>query len=212
MEDAVLMLVEDKGQKAKEHLIKNAWWSNNKIAVRRLPLPVGDYVIANNKIADVVNRKVARGIDVKKMDLIGTYDISVDTKKDIQEIVGNICGKSHGRFRDECILAQNNNIKLIVLVENRDNVKKIEDLFNWQNPRTERYEKLKRLKEQGKAKNQKLAKKPPTTGEQLAKSMMTMQEKYEVIFKFCTPEDSGKEVIRLLMRKDKDNEQSNSNR
>ena len=32
--------------------------------------------------------------------------------KDIQELIGDICGKSHVRFRDECIRAQESGISL----------------------------------------------------------------------------------------------------
>lgn len=56
-------------------------------------------------LMDVINRKNERGVPVKKMDFLGTYNVTVDTKKDIQELVGDICGKQHARFRDECILA-----------------------------------------------------------------------------------------------------------
>lgn len=52
-----------------------------------MPLPCGDYIIANEKVADVINRKKERGIPVKKMDFLGTYNVTVDTKKDIQELV-----------------------------------------------------------------------------------------------------------------------------
>ena len=70
-----------------------------------MPLPCGDYIIADDKVMDVINRKKERGIPVKKMDFLGTYNVTVDTKKDIQELVGDVCGKQHARFRDECILA-----------------------------------------------------------------------------------------------------------
>lgn len=199
LENPKFIVVEDTGQKEGEHLIKHAWWSNHQIAYRRFPLPVGDYVLANHKIADVVNRKIARGISIKKMDFLGTYNICVDTKKDIQEIIGNICGKSHGRFRDECILAQNNNIKLIILVENRDNVYNFDDLIEWDNPRRAKYDKIKQLKERGKAKNVKLAKLPPTSGRTLARAMQTMEAKYGVKFLFCSPEESGETIMRILL-------------
>ena len=52
------------------------------------------------------------------MDFLGSYDMAVDTKKDMQEIVGNICGVQHARFRDECILAQKNGITLTQAGEN----------------------------------------------------------------------------------------------
>ena len=45
-----------------------------------MPLPCGDYIIADDKVMDVINRKKERGIPVKKMDFLGTYNVTVDTK------------------------------------------------------------------------------------------------------------------------------------
>lgn len=208
MKNPKLILIEDKGQKEGEHEIKNKWWKENEIEVRRYPVPVGDYIIANKKVADVVNRKFKRGISVKKMDFLGTFNVSVDTKKDIQEIISNLCGGQHERVRDDYILAQNNGIKLYVLIENEDGITCIDDLDSWINPRQERYEKIKEMHSEGRWKSIKLPKSHPTKGETLAKAMRTMEKKYGVTFKFCTPEEAGKEVIRLLMKGENDERNS----
>ena len=59
----------------------------------------------------------------------------------------DICGKQHARFRDECILAQNNGIKLYVLVQNagglikgtkdiyNPTIRTLDELHKWKNPR-----------------------------------------------------------------------------
>lgn len=193
-----MLLIEDKGQKEGLHILKNRYFDSRDIEVLRAPLPVGDYVIATDKVLDVIKRKSARKTEVKKMDFLGSYDISVDTKKDMQEIVGNICGKAHARFRDECILAQNNGIKLYVLVENTDGIKSIEDVFKWQNPRLHRYNKIAYMHNIGKWLNTALPKAKPTSGETLAKAMITMQKKYGVEFVFCHSKDAGAKVIELL--------------
>ena len=193
-----MLLIEDKGQKEGQHILKNRYFDSNDIEVLRAPLPVGDYVIAEETVLDVIRRKSARKMEVKKMDFIGSYKVAVDTKKDMQEITGNVCGKQHPRFRDECILAQNNNIALYVLVENMDGIKTIEDVFHWHNPRLERYNKIKYMHGIGKWLNVPLPKAPPTSGEVLGKAMLTMQLKYGVEFVFCRPEDAGSRVIELL--------------
>ena len=193
-----MMLIEDKGQKEGQHILKNRYFDCHGIEVLRAPLPVGDYVIATDKVLDVIRRKSARRMEVKKMDFLGSYDVSVDTKRDMQEIVGNICGKAHPRFRDECILAQNNGIKLFVLVENTDGVKTIEDVFKWQNPRMHRYNKIAYMHNASKWLNVPLPKAKPTSGAVLAKAMLTMQLKYGVEFVFCRPEKAGEKVIELL--------------
>jgi ribosome-associated protein len=195
-----LLLIEDKGQKEGQHILKNRYFENNEIEVLRAPLPVGDYIIADDKVSDVIHRKAKRNMEVKKMDFLGTYAVAVDTKKDMQEIIGNICGKSHPRFRDECILAQNNGIKLYVLIENADGVKSVGDVFKWRNPRLERYNRIKYMQSCGKWLNASIPITPPTSGKTFAKSMLTMQLKYGVEFVFCRPEEAGKKIIELLTK------------
>lgn len=192
------MLIEDKGQKEGLHVLKNRYFYCHNVEVLRYPLPVGDYIVADDKVLDVIKRKSKRGTEVKKMDFLGSYKVCVDTKKDMQEIVGNVCGKQHARFRDECILSQNNGIKLYVLIENTDGVKCIEDVFRWRNPRLERYNKIKYMHEYGKWLSVNLPKTPPTSGQTLAKALLTMQKKYGVEFLFCRPEEAGAKVLELL--------------
>ena len=193
-----LIIVEDKGQQDKKHETKHRWFDSHDIELLRAPLPVGDYILYTDVVADVIKRKMNRNIDVKKMDFLGSYKVSVDTKRDMQEIVGNICGKQHARFRDECILAQNNGIKLYVLIENTDGVKSIDDVFRWKNPRLHRYNKIAYMHNMGKWLNVALPKAKPTSGETLAKAMLTMQLKYGVEFLFCRPEDAGEKILELL--------------
>lgn len=188
-----VLIIEDKGQKEGLHILKNRYFKSHDMEVLRAPLPVGDYIIATDKVADVIRRKSDRKMELKKMDFLGTYDVSVDTKKDMQEIAGNICGRAHPRFRDECILAQNNGIKLYVLIENSVN-----DVFTWHNPRVDRYNNIAYMHTLGKLLNVSLPKTKPTSGKVLAKAMLTMQLKYGVEFVFCRPEDAGAKVIELL--------------
>lgn len=182
-----------------------------------MPLPCGDYIIANEKVTDVINRKKERGIPVKKMDFLGTYNVTVDTKKDIQELVGDICGKQHARFRDECILAQNNGIKLYVLTQNaggliggtkdiyNPTIKSLEDLHSWKNPRLFVMKPTKEIigyyKTSGKPKYKRIQRYPTATkGATLMKACMTMQKKYGVEFVFCHNRDQGRLVLELLQR------------
>lgn len=196
-----MIIIEDKGQQDNKHIAKHIFFEKNGIYWERYPLPVGDYILYNDAVSDVIRRKQERHVEVKKVDFLGTYDVCVDTKKDMQEIVGNICGKQHARFRDECILAQNNGIKLYVLIENEDGITSLDDVPNWINPRLARYQKTKEMHAQGKWRSEKLAKAPPTSGVILAKAMRTMQEKYGVEFRFCKKENAGLEVVKLLTEK-----------
>ena len=211
-----MVLIEDKAQQEGKHNIKNDYWNTNGVDVKRLPLPVGDYIIVNDKVQDVLERKAKRGIEVKKMDFLGTYDVCVDTKKDIEELLSDVIGKQHARFRDECIFAQNNNIKLYILVENigeeightgiyNKTITSLEELHNWKNPRLffmKNSDEVIGMYKNGKPKYKKVQKYPKATkGEQLMKSCFTMEKKYGVRFLFCKPNDAGQMVIDLLTGK-----------
>lgn len=210
-----MIILEDKAQKKGEHIAKNEHFKSKGIEVRRVPLPVGDYILANDKVIDVMERKEKRRVDIKKLDFLGTYDVCVDSKFDIQELVGDICGKSHERFRDECILAQNNGIKLYILVENKGGLIKgtrdiynktvlnIDDLFSWKNPRLfitrPDMQQIVGYRKSGSPIYKRIQKYPNATkGATLAKACLTMQAKYGVEFLFCTPEESGAKILELL--------------
>ena len=193
-----MQIISDKAQQSGKHVIKERWWAENGVEVLYHPLAVGDYILVDDKVKELLDRKAKRGIEPKKMDFLGTYKVVVDTKRDIQELIGDICGKQHARFKDECLLAQNNGIQLIILVENRDRVKETNDLFRWLNPRMHRYNKILYMHRIGKWLNIAEPKAPPTKGEVLAKSCITMHLKYGVKFEFCTPEEAGAKVIELL--------------
>lgn len=194
-----MILLEDQGQKLGQHTVKNNYWKGSGIEVTRCPLPVGDYVIANEQVVDVINRKAKRGVALKKMDFLGTYKVAVDTKKDMAELYADMFA-DHERFRDECILAQNNGIKLYVLVENEDGIKTIDDVFKWNNPRLKRYNTIAYMHRQGKWQNVALPKRPPVPSPQMAKAMLSMQTKYGVEFVFTPPNRAGSKVIELLTK------------
>lgn len=197
----------DKGQQAGKHETKHNWLKQNGHVLFSLPLPVGDYIEITDAVQSVIDR---RGDKLKKMDFTGAYKISVDTKADLQEVVGNIQGKAHNRFRDECILGQQNGIKLYILVEHGGNIKSLEDVKLWSNPRIFLYQKkirkewnipkdtdfeteLAELKSHG-AK----IKRGPTTGEELYKAMVTMQDKYGCEWVFTDKKNCGQRIIELL--------------
>lgn len=135
----------------------------------------------------------------------------IDRKKDLNELCGNVC-QQHERFRAELVRAQEQGIKIIILCENGKDITCLEDVMFWTNPRhSEWIRKLRMkhmkyrhlsqsdfiqaLKSEGVPKNELI---PPTSGEQLYKSFRTIQNEYNVSFAFCAPEETGKEIIRLL--------------
>lgn len=132
------------------------------------------------------SRKEKRGIPVKMMDLLGTYNITVDSKNSILEMAGDVCGPDHDRFRDECLLAQNNGIKLVILVENEDGITTLKELHRWVNPRLW-------IRKYGKQVYPRA-----TRGVTLMKACMTIEKKYGCLFLFCAPQEAGYMVLQIL--------------
>lgn len=195
----MITLIEDTNNKVGKHSLKNKWWSEHGIEVERYRLPVGDYVLLNDKIQDVLDRKTKRGIPVKMMDFLGCYNICVDSKFGIMEICSNFTNSSaHQRVKDELVLAQNNNIKLYFVVENEfqwisqskniynEPVTCLKDLFRWKNPRAFIFK-------HGVQVYPKAVK-----GSQLAKICMTLEARYGCKFIFCKPEESAEMIIKIL--------------
>ena len=104
--------------------------------------------------------------------------VSVDRKQNLGEVVGNVC-QQHKRFTAECLRANEAGIKLIFLVEHGGQIKTLEDVQSWNNPR---------LKEHPLA----------LTGMRLYKIMLTMQNKYGIEWLFCDKRCTGKRIIELL--------------
>lgn len=188
-----MIILEDVAQKAQKHEVKRKYFESQGIEIARVPLPIGDYVLSNEMIEDVFRRKEARGIPVKKMDLLGTYKVCVDTKFSIGELYSDLI-QQHTRFRDEAILSQNNGIKLYILVENKDGITCVEDMVKWKNPRMFQYRKAWRMAKVNKEKEPK----PPASNVQLIKIMHSMSRDYGISFLFCKPQNAGRRVIELL--------------
>ena len=161
-----------------------------------LPLPIGDYCILTDEMRETIDRRRTR---LKKMDLIGDIKVAVDRKNSIDEICGNVCStaRGHERFRDECILAQKCGCKFYVLVED-ENIKNLDDLEHWVNPREKKYFVMKARQDKGYKLKYPLPKQPPASGKTLAKALRTMQEKYGIEVVFAKPKDAARVMVELL--------------
>jgi ribosome-associated protein len=168
-----MILLEDTRQQAQKHDIKHQWFEKNGITIRRQALYCGDYTLPTDQ------------------------SVCIDTKKDIQELVGDICGKQHERFRNECIRAQEAGIRLIILTENigckvghgeiyNPTITKLEELHRWKNPRLFIFD-------NGRQKYPRA-----TRGVTLQKACMTLKARYGVEFLFCTPMQSAAKIVELL--------------
>ena len=72
--------------------------------------------------------------------LVGDYmsldnpRLIIDRKQNLQELCGNVC-QQHERFKKELLKAIDAGIQLVILVEHGSDVKNLEDVWFWQNPR-----------------------------------------------------------------------------
>ena len=152
-----MRIVEDTRQQAGRHELKHRAFAAHGDVLTRCALPVGDYALFPR--------------------------VSVDTKASMAEIAQNIGGteKEHARFRRELIRAKENGCHLYILVENEEQIRTIDDVTRWVNPR---------LIDNPRA----------ITGDRLAKAMRTMQSKYGCTFVFCSPEQAAGLIYAILER------------
>ena len=140
------------------------------------------------------------GVDYFRSKLyVGDYQsldnprLVIDRKKDLQELCGNVC-QQHERFKAELVRAMQNGIKIIILCEHGDEIKNIEDVYFWQNPRKHRV--IWKTVNGKRIKN--VISEKAVDGCQLYKSLCTIRDRYNVDFIFCTKEETGKKIVEVL--------------
>ena len=103
------------------------------------------------------------------------YSTLIDTKKDLEEIAGNLCNsQSHERIKREILKGQELGAKQFIFLINSGKLKTLEDLQNWSSKKT-------RVK-----------------GATLLKIFKTMKERYNVRFILVPKKDIGKKIVQLL--------------
>lgn len=168
-------IYEDSRQQSGKHEIKHGWWEAHGVSITRRKLDFGDYMAEGS-------------------------NVSVDTKRSIDEIAQNINGKSHDRFKRECQRAQAAGYRLVVLVENRDGVRDYDGLRKWTNTHCIRCGKRPRECDPRDMSTKCIrhGTRKPIQGPRLVKAMQTMGERYGVEFRFCKPSESARIVCELL--------------
>ena len=126
-----------------------------------------------------------QGIQVVRSKLyVGDYQeisnglLVVDRKQNLVELAGNLT-QGHKRFKDELERAKQAKIRLVVLCEHGGQIRSLEDVAAWQNPR---------LKESPNA----------ITGERMARIMETMTDRYGVEWMFCDKRQTGRRILEIL--------------
>lgn len=167
-----MVVLEDTRQKPGQHKNIAEYANDHGIAIIRSKLVVGDYQ--------------------------SPPQVSIDTKQGMEEVYQDLV-QDHERFRRECILAQSIGTKLIILVENDDGIRDLDDVEGWHNPRIDTYyEKYSfSLAAQRLGKHMKLPS-PPVSSKRLARMMLTMSERYGVQWLFCRYDQTGLVIEKVL--------------
>lgn len=241
-----MIILEDSRQQESKHKIKHKWFLENGIHWNRSALQCGDYQLpGDGSIA----------IDTKKdiQELIGDIQFRTISKKEIKQEINKIWDnnnlirgnqediyhlitdddserfaekeisdycfhygiqesvlkkfqelyiKRHGFFHRGLVRAKNYNVKLYILVDNKDGITDIDSLFRWENPRRKIMVNSNQVVghwKNGRPKYQKIQKYPNCMmGAQLAKACLTMEKKYGCTFLFVKPEEAALKIIELL--------------
>mgnify|MGYP002533404038 CR=1 FL=1 len=240
------LILEDSRQQEKKHEVKHEYFRKNGIHWNRTALYCGDYTLPADQRVCIDTKKdiqeLIGDIQVKQMSKTAikqaVFDIAEenhigfdlaeqiyhaicddDAERFAEKEINDICFqngvperaisgfqmlyvKRHGFFHRGLKRAQNSGIRLIILVDNREGVEAIDDLFHWRNPRLDIWVNSKEVIgtwKNGRPRYKRVQKYPnAVTGERLSKACLTMQLKYGVEFQFCQPEDAGRIILELL--------------
>ena len=119
----------------------------------------------------------------------------IDRKQSLQELCGNVC-QQHERFKRELLKAMDAGIQLVILVEHGADIKSLEDVYFWKNPR--KHEVRWRVVNGKREKYVVSAK--AVDGNQLYKSLCTIRDRYHVCFEFCEKKDTGARIVEILSK------------
>ncbi len=123
---------------------------------------------------DVIRTKLWVG-DYQRLD---NPMLVIDRKHNLSEVCSNVI-QGHKRFTAELQRAKDAGIHVVILVEHSKNIKTLEDVMHWVNPR---------LKVSPMA----------VSGERLYKILVAIEKHYGCEFRFCEKKDTGKRIIEIL--------------
>lgn len=197
----MLTIIEDTRNKPGYHERKNRQLNELGYKVMRTKLPAGDY------------------------GLLTDLSVIIDTKMDLQEIYSNLIGKGHAAFKEECLLCQENGIKLIILCEHmyacdeaclNEMIKKAEKNIQayksngYRNAPKKYYQIIRDMKHNIEYpvhsledvqnwQNPRIKESPKAVnGAGLYKTMQTMTCRYDVQWEFCDKLCTGKRIAEIL--------------
>ena len=145
-----MVIIEDTRQKDGKHQLKHIGFEDLEVDLLRCKLPFGDYALPPS--------------------------VSVDTKENLEEIAGNLCGsaKERNRFIRECKADAAAGCQLVIMVET-EHEGSLLDLGGIR-----------------------IGNGMTVTGMQLYRAMTAVSGRYGVRFVLVRPEDAAKEIVRIL--------------
>lgn len=151
-EHSDITIIEDTAQQAGKHTGIKKFIEKIGFNTMRNTLPVGDYALLtqrgreilnikikaaerNRSYANYVGRDIRTNSDVgrsilQKIDLIGTYDVAVDTKQNLDEVVRTVGGLADERIDQQAIRARNSNTRLYIVVAH-DSINNMQDVESY---------------------------------------------------------------------------------
>ena len=161
------LIYEDTRQQAGRHGMKHTWWSAHGVEVERRKLDTGDYWAEGSVYL-------------------------VDTKKDVQELAGNV-GRDHDRFVRELDRATAEGKLLVILIEEHPEYEDPEALETWVSRVCRRCRRCDPIRDKCIAKRRK-----PMNGPQLRRILDALSERHGARFMFCEKADTARIVCDLL--------------
>lgn len=142
------MIICDTREKANQNIL--AYFDKHSIEYKIEKLDTGDYM------------------DSERM------DITIDRKRNLGELLTNLCSKDDSRFWREVRRSKEQKIKMIILCEHGGKIKSIRDVASWKS----KYSRV--------------------TGKQLMEEIYKVHIAYGVEFLFCDKRSTGKRILELL--------------
>ena len=180
----------DTRQQAHKHDVKDAWFAAHNVEMVRQKIDFGDYTLDTD-----------------------TPAVSVDTKRNINEIAQNISA-GHERLKREIMRAKDAGARLVFLIENKEGYLTVGDLLPWINTECKRCKEYRTKNCDPTAKgvcmsDRHKSKRKPIQGVRLATAMHTMTQRYGVEWIFCKPEEAAQIIYNILQIEEVTSEQHN---
>lgn len=162
------VVIADSRQQRGKHNNINQWMVDHGIQVVTMKLDAGDYSTPGSNIV-------------------------VDTKKDVQEVAGNI-GRDHARFTRECDRARSAGLRLVVLIEEHREYNDRSKLFRWKSFACRKCKRCDPLRDKGCTRYRT----KPMNGPTVAKIISGIERDHGCRFEFCRRGDTAQRICEIL--------------